>query len=73
MPKQMSSERKIIELENKIVMLRQRNLTLQRKMEKMKADYEKKLKARKDVVVSEDVRGELIEQRDRLQNQRPNK
>ena len=39
-------------------------------MEKMKATYEKKLQERKDVVVSEDVRGELLEQRDRLQNKR---
>jgi len=61
---------KIIQLENKIVMLRPRNLNLERKMEKMKATYEKKLQERKDVVVSEGVRGELIEQRDRLQNKR---
>lgn len=72
MPKQ-TPERKIIQLENENLNLRKHILNLERKMDKMKAAYENKLKERKDVVVSEDVRRELIEQRDRLENQRPNK
>jgi hypothetical protein len=66
MPKQISPEQKIIRLERENVMLRQRNLNLQQKMEKMKVEYEKKLEAKKEVICDEKKRSKLIAQRERL-------
>jgi hypothetical protein len=66
MPKQISPEQKMIRLERENVMLRQRILNLERKMDKMKADYEKKLKVKSKIVISEEDRQRLIAQRDRL-------
>jgi hypothetical protein len=66
MPKQISPKQKISRLERENVMLRQRNLNLQQKMEKMKVEYEKKLEARKEVICDEKRRRELIAQRERL-------
>jgi hypothetical protein len=66
MPKQKSPEQKIIRLERENVMLRQRILNLERKMDKMKADYEKKLEVKSKIVISEEDRRRLIEQRDRI-------
>jgi hypothetical protein len=66
MPKQISPEQKIIRLERENVMLRQRILNLERKMDKMKADYEKKLKVKSKIVISEEDRQRLIAQRNRL-------
>ena len=56
----------MIRLERENVMLRQRILNLERKMDKMKADYEKKLKVKSKIVISEEDRQRLIAQRDRL-------
>jgi hypothetical protein len=66
MPKQISPEQKIIRLERENVMLRQCILNLERKMDKMKADYEKKLKVKSKIVISEEDRQRLMAQRDRL-------
>lgn len=43
-----------------------RDLNLERKMDKMKADYEKKLEVKSKIVISEEDRQRLIEQRKRI-------
>ena len=69
MPKQMSPEQKIVRLERENVMLRQRILNLERKMDKMKTDYEKKLEVKSKIVISEEDRRRLQDRLLRLQNQ----
>jgi len=73
MPKQMSLEQKVIRLEGENVKLRQRIFNLKRKMDKMKADYEKKLKVKSKFVIPEEDRICLLERRDRaLRSQNQN-
>ena len=69
MPKQMSPEQKIVRLERENVMLRQRILNLERKMDKMKTDYDKKLEVKSKIVISEEDRRRLQDRLLRLQNQ----
>jgi hypothetical protein len=68
MPKQMP-ERKIIQLEKENLNLRKYILNLERKMDKMKADYETKLKVKSKIIISEEDRQKLIAQRDRVRSQ----
>jgi hypothetical protein len=65
MPKQISPDQRIIRLERENVMLRQRILNLERKMDKTKADYEKKLKVKSKIVISEEQRQKLLARRDK--------
>jgi hypothetical protein len=60
----MSPERKIIQLERDNLRLKQRILSLERKLDRMKAEYEKKLKAAKGSALPEKKRRELIARRD---------
>ena len=61
----MSPERKIIQLEKENLKLQRRILNLERKMDKMKADYETKLKAKKRIVMTEAQRQQLLDRRDK--------
>ena len=68
MPKQ-TPERKIIQLEKENLNLRKYILNLERKMDKMKADYETKLKVKSKIIISEEDRQNLIARRDRVRSQ----
>jgi hypothetical protein len=68
MPKQ-TRERKIIQLEKENLNLRKYILNLERKIDKMKADYETKLKVKSKIIISEEDRQKLIAQRDRARSQ----
>ena len=59
----MSPEQKIIRLQRENVMLRQRILSLQQRMDKMKANYEKKLEAKSKIAITEEERLKLIQAR----------
>jgi hypothetical protein len=68
MPKRISAEQKILKLERENVMLRLRVLKLERKIDKIKIDYEKKLKVKSKIVaseVSEEERQRLIALREK--------
>jgi hypothetical protein len=60
----MSPERKLIQLEQRNLKLERRIFSLQRKLDNMKTEYEAKLKAKKQIVITEEKRAKLIERRD---------
>jgi hypothetical protein len=66
MPKRIPTEQKILKLERENVMLRQRVLRLERKIDKMKIEYEKKLKVKSQILISEEDRQRLIAQREKI-------
>ena len=65
MPKQISPAQKIIRLEKENITLRQRVLRLEKKLSEQKAAYEKKLNAKKKIVMTEQQRQELIARHER--------
>jgi hypothetical protein len=61
----MSAQREILELKEQIIKLRQQVFNLKQRMAAMKVEYEKKLKAKKRIVIPEEERVKLIERHER--------